>query len=200
MNILTGPLPNGVLVDGRQIGLRTDFRLWIEVGELFRDAGTMETAELVKRLRGLVLEPGARVSDPDVISAAALFYRGFPRSVGRKEPSKEPSTGANYDFAADAAFVYASFAAVYGIRLIEVSMHWFEFLTLFEGLMFGAENAMSFVVATRSAETKDVPKSERSRIARLKREFALPVSESEAALIQSLTQELSATEGGSLNG
>lgn len=204
MNILTEKLPDAVRVNGLEVGFRTDFRIWIEAGQLFRASEALDPRELTDRLRELVLEsPAEDLSDEDLISAAALFYQGFPRTVGNSSARKEKvRKSPTYDFSADAAFVYSAFAACYGIRLAETRMHWFEFLTLFEGLMFGAENAMSFVVGVRQTEPGRVPKSEKPRMARLKREFALPKTRSaiEAEAAAALNRNLTANLGHEPNG
>ena len=79
MNILTEKLPDAVRVNGLEVGFRTDFRIWIEVGQLFRASEALDPRELTDRLRELVLESRAEeLSDEDLISAAALSRGARP--------------------------------------------------------------------------------------------------------------------------
>lgn len=199
MNILTDRLPDTVRVNGIEVPVRTDFRTWIQVGQLFRDSAGAEAGDVISDLAALVLgdEWPFGLDDGDFVSAVSAFYGGFPRLVGTDSRTKRAETRRpDYDFIADSEFIYSSFVMCYNIRLAETDMHWWEFLTLFDGLMFDEGNAMSFVVGTRQTDIKQVPKTEKRRIGRLKREFALPKSESERALEKTLASRLTTTERG----
>lgn len=205
MNILTDKLPNVICIDGVEIPARTDYRTWVKVGELFRDSeNETEPETLTADLIDLICVDGLpdEVSIGDFVSAVIAFYRGFPHpnSYAReRNQSGGKTTGANvkripdYDLIADASFIYSSFLICYGIRLqMDEDMHWWEFLTLFDGLFFHDNNAMQFVVETRQTEMKDVPKYDKARIQRMKKIFALPKSEKTVAAERRLAEKLSA--------
>ena len=94
-----------------------------------------------------------------------------------KEEGK-PKGARTFDFIYDSAYIYQSFASLYQIRLITERMHWWEFLTLFNGLMLSDENSMNFVVGVRQKKMNDVPASLRGAYVKMKKEFMLPKSES----------------------
>lgn len=86
------------------------------------------------------------------------------------------------DFRQDASYILASFRQCYGLDLVgkDRDLHWWEFLALLNGL--SDDTRIMQVVSIR---TRPIPKptkynaEERASIARLKREYALELTEEE---------------------
>ena len=194
MNILFNSMPTAVSVNGVEFELNTDFRVWLQVGELFEEMNTaddknavfFDICELVVKTYP---EKGYVLGD-ELLEGLAQFYRGFPKVDGDKPKKKKEQK--DFDFKYDAGFIYCSFASFYKIRLQTIKyMHWWEFLTLFEGLMMSDQTSMNFVVGTRQQEIKSkMPKEEKERIQKLKKQFALPKSETDRKTENNLTNWL----------
>ena len=193
MNILSDKLPNVIRVNGIEISVHTDFRKWLRAGQIIRDSENKDTQEVIEELSELILvnpDDLCLLHPDDFISAITAFYSGFPRMVGTGSKKEAKNRKPDFDFAADAEFIYSSFALCYHVRLSEIEMHWWEFLILFDGLMFAENNAISLVVGTRQTDLKDVPKADKKRIRKLKKEFELPKDESEITMQKTLANNL----------
>ena len=193
MNILSDKLPNVIRVDGIEISVHTDFRIWIKAGQIIRDSENKDTQDVIESLADLILVDFSDLYElrpDDFISAITAFYSGFPRMVGEGSEKETKNRKPDFDFSADAEFIYSSFALCYHVRLCKQDMHWWEFLILFDGLMFAENNAISLVVGTRQTDLKDVPRSDKARIRKLKKEFELPKDEAEIVMQKSLAQKL----------
>lgn len=194
MNILVDDLPNAIRVNGIEISVHTDFRIWIRVGKIIRESDGRDVSEVISELAELSLENPSdldKIDPADFVTAISTFYMGFPRLVGAGGKDTKVQRKENFDFEADAEFIYSSFALCYHVRLVECEMHWWEFLILFDGLMFAEDNAMSLVVGTRQTDLRNVPKTEKRRISKLKKEFALPQDKKELSLQAALAANLS---------
>lgn len=182
-SILTDPLPDVISVNGVIFGVRTDFRVWLRVGQLLSDAGSEIKQDLLQKLFDLVVpadgKPDGYILGSDFIAALAEFYAG-PRKDDadpeEPEPGK-PKAPRSFDFGWDAGLIYQSFASFYHIRLTETRMHWWEFLTLFNGFMLNDGNSLNFVMGVRQKKLNDVPKAQRAAYGKMKKEFAIPKPE-----------------------
>ena len=189
-NILFDEMPEAITVNGIIFELNTDFRIWLKIGRLFRkiENAKGETAnDLFLEICDLAVykypEQGYVLGD-ELIFGLMDFYKGFPDAENEHARKKKESANAqkkppSFDFEFDSKYIYCSFVSFYGIRLQEVEyMHWWEFLTLFEGLMMSDQTSVNFVVGARQQEIKGkMPKEEKERIKRLKEQFALPEDE-----------------------
>lgn len=186
-SVLTDTLPEVVIVNGVQFGVETDFRVWIRVGQILNDCPENPTAEVTNRLIAelydLIVkideEPDGIIPGADFITAVTEFYAGpqKPKQDDSDEDPRKPKPARTFDFEYDAGFVYQAFLQVYGLRLTAVSMHWWEFLTLFSGLMLTADNSLNFVVGVRQKKLSDVPKGQRAAYGKMQKEFALPAKD-----------------------
>lgn len=209
-SILTDPLPDSISVNGVVFGVRTDYRVWLRAGQLLSAAGTQIEQPAVNQLMTELFElivpaderPRGRILGSDFIEAVSYFYAGpqkEEREPDEPEPNK-PRTQRTFDFGYDAGYIYQSFASFYHIRLIEAEMHWWEFLTLFNGLMLSDENSMSFVLGVRQKKMTDVPKQQKAAYGKMKKEFALPksdqVKQAENAVFDMLEEMWKGNNGG----
>lgn len=205
-NILFDEMPEAVTVNGIIFELNTDFRIWLKVGRLFKKiekAKDDDKNDIFVEICELVVykypDDGYVIGD-ELLYGLMDFYKGFPDAENeharkkkasdkdKQKPPKPPS----FDFEFDSKYIYCSFVSFYGIRLQEVEyMHWWEFLTLFEGLMMSDQTSVNFVVGARQQEIKGkMPKEEKERLKRLKEQFALPDDEETQAAHNKLTDIL----------
>ena len=205
-DILSDGMPEAIKVNGILFELNTDFRVWLKTGKLLnkiRVAKDDEANEIFIEICDLVIrkypEKGYVIGD-ELLAGLIDFYAGFPKednATTAKEKQDKTPKPPSFDFSFDASYIYCSFASFYGIRLQTVKyMHWWEFLTLFEGLMMSDQTSVNFVVGTRQQKIKpNMPKEEKARIQKLQKQFALPEDENTKTAKNKLTSIL----GGSLS-
>lgn len=132
MGFLTSPLPNTVVIGGRDCPINTSFR----VGMRF-ELDTLDDTLTAERL--LTLYYGDQWPQPydEAAKQAIQFYRcGREAAAEKEERPVEELKGSrrSYDFEADADALYTSFRAAYGIDLLSEDLHWWAFRELMMGL------------------------------------------------------------------
>lgn len=178
MNILTDPLPTTVNLQNREVEIKTDFRPWLQfiqtIQEYNLEALTMDDyIEMVERISGILFETKPEVTY-DLFPAVVAFFSGY--SNGKKGESTNEKL---VDYSIDADAIYASFAQVYGIRLLnETRMHWYEFRALFANLP--EDCPVGHLMHIRGMKDSDVPKEKRAELRKLKQSVALPTFRSYA--------------------
>ena len=186
-SVLTDTLPEVIVVNGVQFGVETDFRVWIRAGQILNNAPDNPTAEvsnrLIAELYDLIVkddeEPDGFIPGADFITAVTEFYAGpqKPEQDDSDEDPRKPKPVRTFDFEYDAGYVYQAFLQAYGLRMTAVSMHWWEFLTLFSGLMLTEGNSLNFVIGVRQKKLSDVPKGQRAAYGKMQKAFALPAKD-----------------------
>ena len=197
--ILADSMPTAISVNGVLFELNTDYRTWLKVGVLLEKMnGAKEANALFFEICELAIrkypEQGYVIGD-ELLAGLVEFYKGCPTVDNEKtEKSKEraKSKEPTFDFQYDAEYIYCSFASFYGIRLQTIKqMHWWEFLTLFRGLMMSDQTSLNFVVGTRQQKiTAKMPKEEKARLQKLKLQFALPKDEKTRQAEKNMTNKL----------
>ena len=153
-------LPDTVTVDGRVYAIKTDFRVWLEFGELIEDENT--TISDIS----FVFKDDIPPYTKECLNALINFYANQ-----NKIPNY--SGGGNervLDFNIDSEYIYASYWAEYNIDLFEVDLHWHKFKALFLGL--SEESAIKQIIIKRvyTKSNKDPDKIAREN----KKAWALP--------------------------
>jgi len=202
-NILFDEMPEAISVNGILFEINTDFRIWLKIGKLLKkieNAKDEAVNDIFVEICDLAIykypEKGYVLGD-ELLYGVIDFYKGFPEANNettkkKKEKEKAKPKPPSYDFGFDAKYIYCSFVSFYGIRLQEIEyMHWWEFLTLFEGLMMSDQTSVNFVVGARQQDIKGkMPKEEKERLKRLKKQFALPEDEDTQQALDNLTNNL----------
>lgn len=153
----------------------------------------------------------------DVFEAIVWFYRcgrsdkerkpEKPKKVtddtenGEEQQEEPEETGSGemaYSFDYDDEYIYAAFRQQYGINLTEVEyLHWWEFRAMFKGLDHNCEFAK--IMGYRTARiTKEMSKTEKAFLRKMKSVHALPISEKEQREANALAEAL--MNGGDLDG
>lgn len=117
-------LPNTVCVNGRCFSIRTDFREWLEFGELIKnkDLKAKQVLYLFKN----------EIPSENPFQALLDFYVN-PNITPRKQENDDGRIV--LDYIEDGEYIVGSFMAIYGINLITIDyLHWHEFQALFRSL------------------------------------------------------------------
>lgn len=165
-NILTNPLPETVDINGAEYPINTDFRAGIRYEMIMQQ----EDEEAV--IQGLILYYGENI--PADIEEAVNAINWF-RSRGR-EPKKLPGELAGngkqaFSFECDAELVYADFMREYRIDLNTEDMHWWKFMTLFEGLQTNSRTTDR--MGYRSMKTDKLPKEQKKYYQAMQRYYEI---------------------------
>ena len=174
-NVLFGYLPETVMVSGREYRVKTDFRTWLNAGEILKshEAPERKAAKLVKlcyiderpRNTGLAL------------SGIMKFYKNaFPQYKTRGK-------GADFSADFDGQVIFSGFRKAYGIDLAHSEMHWYSFAPLLFEL---SDCAFSKIMEYRSTDISKLDKTSRNFFAKMKSLFALPSPSGDASFAQSL--------------
>ncbi len=183
INPITQKLPDFIEIDGKQIKIRTDFRIWIRASLLLYENIELET-KLIKLIKLCYIDIPPTLKGG--IEGILLFLSGSESEKGKTKPNhKKPL----FDFDADAGLIYATYLTEYGIDLTECNMHWYKFLALFNALP--QECGFLKIVSYRGADLSKIKdKEQRSFIRRMKTKYALPDKRSEEEKEKSIISEL----------
>lgn len=167
MNIL---LVDGLPEDYNGIPLSADFRNMIQVDLITYEEDAGEYEKVIASLNQLYPEIPKDIRM--AMDGLAWFYsRGSTPEEITERRAEEPPDKA-YSFNQDANLIYSAFYSTYGINLATVEfLHWWEFMALFEGLP--ETTLIQRVMYWRTVDLKDVSKSERNYIEKMKKLFAL---------------------------
>ena len=178
-NLLTDRLLDALTIGGKRYPIRTDFRRWILVTELFAEnlADGKVKADCAAKL---IFPAESPLDDLYGLSAAETGerYRTLIQAVtwfavcGRMiRPAKNGSAGVQaetvFDFTADAERIAAAFLQTYGIDLCDpaVRLHFWKFMALLRNLP--QETEFMRVVNLRMTDTAAIEDDEiRRRVRR----------------------------------
>ena len=164
MSILTDALKCSVSVDGEEIGIKTDFRIWLRFDGILKSKKCFW--EKLSEMIMLCLEPNEELPQ----NAGALFDALLDFYCRGKKPS---GGGKHvFDAEADADYIYAAFYEQYGIDLIETPMHWHKFCALLSGL--SDDTCLMQIIRIRSMDETGLDVKNRASLRKLKSAYALP--------------------------
>lgn len=178
INALYEPFPEEIRADDTSYPILTDFREWIRFGDMLSDR-ELDSEDKLYLMTEWLLETPEKITS-ELVKAVFGFYRGDelkpdPPEYGNEEDKAEqPKRPPVFDWKYDAAFILGDFRRYYGIDLLSVGyMHWWEFRCLFNALPDDSQCRIR--IDYRSKDLSQIKnESERSRIARIQRQIALP--------------------------
>ena len=149
-------LPTKISIDGIDYAVNTDFKIWIEIGDIIskKEFNPFEkTAKILRLCYTSSLPPTLEKA----LSGVLEFYRGD------KEPEKTtPSSSAPIiDFSEDFGLISSAFYHDYKIDLWEENLHWWKFRHLFSGL--DEENKIVKIMGYRSINLSDIKNKEQKQ-------------------------------------
>lgn len=176
MNILLDKLPSRVEVNGSVFDIETDYRaavkfsLMIEKGE----------ENIVKLFEPFF--PKAFPTDLHNMTEAVLyFFRGGEEANEKNEvEASSKSSEPAYSFDVDRDAIYADFWRYYNIDLSEECLHWWKFKSLLMGLPEDSNFKMR--IYYRKCNLKDLPKKERQRISKIRKEIKIKTVEKDGKI------------------
>lgn len=133
MNILTDHCPDEVTVDGRSYKIVTDWKDWV------RFYCMLDDPDLRDRDREYIAMQYFTESEPtdsdEAMKALIKFASGedMPQA-GKSNKQAVTKKAACFSWLYDGAFVLSAFRQYYGIDLRTEKMHWYIFLSLFQGI------------------------------------------------------------------
>lgn len=165
-DFLKEPFPESVLVEGKEMKVRTSFRNILNILSLFKD-GLFSEAE--KQILSLTL---FYEKFPDHGLKAMEEMMRFIRCYTEEE-EKEESREETVDFEIDSSRIYSAFFQIYGIDLSKTEMHWFQFVSMFENLNDGTPNLVNIMNIRQMKIDPSLPSEKKAEIRRLKKKYAL---------------------------
>lgn len=166
MNILIDKPPITLSVGNDEYSINTDYRAGIEF-ELLVESGETNPIKLLKLFFKETL--------PKDISAATDAVLWYFR-CGNEAP-KSKGQGGNvqaYSFSTDATAIFSDFLCYYSINLTNAVLHWWAFKTLLMGLP--EDSNFKKRVYYRTCDLKKLPKSERERIKKIRKQMEIKTS------------------------
>lgn len=136
-------LPETVEVDGSAFRINPDFRNVLKILRMLSDDSITE-----RHKPRLLCEWFYGANYPEDIEAALNAFMLFLHRGKLPDADNKPPV---FDYEQDAPEIYSSFLALYGIDLLDVSMHWWRFSALLDGA-FRSECALSSKVRMRQAD------------------------------------------------
>lgn len=188
MNLFYEDYPYFIRVDGEVVPIRTDFRDYIKLMDVFRskDVSDLEKAEFICSFF-LKAPSDLDKAIGELMGFINMDALGYPVSGedGEVETGMEDEEAdledepvkMVYSFEYDYAYILAGFRQCYQIDLKAVEyMHWWEFRCLFQGLP--ADTEIKRRIRYRGMDLSKIKdKEERKRIRRIQNEIRLPDEE-----------------------
>lgn len=191
MNILIDELPEYVAIDDVEYKINTDYRISIMFELMIQDPNVTRREKPLLALN--LYYPEIPHDTSKALQKIIWFYscgktetKSMKQNTSEEREKQKPEQ--IYSFEHDAELIFAAYLSQYGVNLQRIDhLHWWEFKALFEGL--DASNKIIEVMSIRSTKiTKDMPRSERNRIRRLKEIYELPDMRTEEEKIKETQQ------------
>lgn len=173
-NILIDKLPETVEVNGQEVSVNADFRVFILFEQILRDYELDKEAKVKKCLSLFYKENPSNLVE--AVQQMFKFYSmDFMNDFYTSNKSKVSKKNKKlYDWDFDQAYIYSAFLSQYRIDLQEIDyLHWWKFRFLFMGL--DEDNKISKIIGYRDVDTSKIKdKEEKKHYEKLKKEFAIP--------------------------
>lgn len=192
MSLLLDRLPTAVVISGKAVSIRTDFRYGIMFEMLCLDHKLSSREKVEKALRLMFTDLGELpLNEPqEIVDSLLRFYHGGNRPLNQhqiNEQKKAKSQSQNisnrnqeneklvYDYEYDDELIYDAFLQQYGIDLIDIDyMHWWKFKALMSGLT--EDTKFMQVIGYRTAKiSQNMSAQEKRRLRHMKDIYALPI-------------------------
>lgn len=208
MNLLIDRPPDTVKIGNTEYQINTDFRVSVLFEMLIQDEDVSDKDKIRQALELYFPVIPVHENINDIFNAVIWFYKcGRTDKEIKPERDEISNDDANeseteetraYSFDYDDEYIYAAFRQQYGINLATVNgLHWWEFRAMFKGLDHNCEFAK--IMGYRTARiTKEMSKSEKAFLRKMKTVHALPLSEKAQRQNDALINALK--NGGDLTG
>lgn len=194
MNLLIDRLPDEIEVEGIAYPIETDYRAWLRFSILMQSdkTGAEKTVGMLSMLKE-TLPPRFE----ETVSAILRFYAGGEDADTEGTAQADARAARFYDFDYDSGLIYAAFYQQYGIDLQRAKFHWWQFKALFNAL--SEDTQFMKVLGYRGMELSKIKdKTQREFYAKMKKQYALPIPQSEKEQLSKIEEAL--LNGGDLTG
>ena len=161
-------LPDCIDASGKIYKLNTDFRCWLDFGEIIKSKSYN-----ISDLCFVIIDD---ITALDIIRYGESILEGLVNFYSNPNVTPHNTDSSNdviIDYILDGEYIVASFMQAYGIDLTTCDMHWHLFKALLLGLPDSCK--MSQIMSMRSWRKSTVSYDEQSR--RLKEYWRLPVTQ-----------------------
>ena len=182
--VLTGGLPDTVEVEGEQIPIYTDWRVWIDVWRVVDNPNINQQKKAIALLALVYPRTGESptpfdkaLEHSEVAIEAAILFLGRKRKGDEERPKtrREKRLAEKHlvDWDWDAERLVADFEREYRIDLThpDTSLHWWRFMALFSGLSDTSQ--IMEAISTRAQDLNDRKLSKDQKKALRERKIAV---------------------------
>lgn len=181
-NFLKG-LPKTINVNGKEIAINTDFRVWIRYEEIMLDEDKEAEKQIMEVLDTCLVDEFTmtRLDDLEKLFDELMCFYGLGEKIkNEKEADRDEEKDSDfseknkiYSYEHDWSYIYSAFMECYNINLFTVNLHWWEFKALFNGL--NDKCRFSKIMSFRSMTiTSKMSKEEKKYYREMKKIYALP--------------------------
>lgn len=161
-------LPKKIKTDTTSYQIETDFRSWIMFENIMVDTGIQDKYKLYFMLDRVMKEDYNYEEIEHILHALFSFYR-LDKPIKQLQ---QTSSVIGYQYEYDMELILSAFRQQYGIDLLCVNMHWWEYKSLFDSLT--DKTKFIQVVGYRTADTSNMDKEQKKHYEKLKMFYALP--------------------------
>lgn len=196
MNLLIDVPPDNVEIEGREYEINSDFRTSILFEMLMMDDDVDTDTKMMQAVELYFGEYPSGENIADVLKAIMWFYQcgrtdkertvdkpvrrpGENDDADHDELVEENKDEKVYSYDYDDEYIYAAFLEQYGVDLVDVPyLHWWKFRAMFKGL--NSDCQFVKIMGYRATRiTKNMSKTEKEYLRKMKKIHALPASEKE---------------------
>lgn len=192
MDYLANKLPDRVIVDGTELLINTDFRIWIEYSNLILNDEIDIEYKIFKSI-DLCYKDGIKILNYVDVETAFDKIMWFFLCGKKEEKNTENKEKENpkpiYSFEEDWDYIYSAFYECYKIDLFDVNLHWWKFKSLFNSLSDKCQFSKILGFRAMTINSK-MSKEQKQYYRKMKRIYALKdnrsAEEKESAFARSL--------------
>ncbi|MDE6005486.1 MAG: bacteriophage Gp15 family protein [Oscillospiraceae bacterium] len=172
MNLLYEELPDSVIVAGSSYPIYTDFREWLKFHDLQEESALSQNEKAFLMLTRYKKSPP--ITHIQEALEALVKFAVRDKVSNHSQNSNAKSTEKILSWSYDSPYIYTAFLSVYGIDLLQIEyMHWYVFLSLFDGLP--EDTPIKQRIMYRSINLASITdKNERKRIRKIKQAIKIP--------------------------
>ena len=173
MNLFYESLPTSVIVNGKPVRIRTDFREYISLLDMLKDKDVKSVDKLL--ILSEYFLDNVEISQPAIDALCDFMSADFSDVEASQTGTVRQKN--LFSFSIDYPYILSAFLRDYGIDLIDLKyMHWWKFRMLFDGL--SEENEIKKRIMYRGINLSEIrDPEERKRIRKIQKVIELKQEE-----------------------
>ena len=173
MNLFYESLPTSVIVNGKPVRIRTDFREYISLLDMLKDKDVKSVDKLL--ILSEYFLDDVEISQPAIDALCDFMSADF--SDGEVSQTGTGRRKNLFSFSIDYPYILSAFLRDYGIDLIDIKyLHWWKFRMLFDGL--SEDNEIKKRIMYRGMNLNEIKgPEERKRIRKIQKVIELKQEE-----------------------